>query len=98
MTSNPKTTADPGENGVRPERRSFWQGVAMGLSAPAFLFTPRRRTQPAPSVLKHQSAREALRSDVRTVGSDMWRAIGRFHGESDGSVGSIRRQRRDERR
>jgi len=97
MTSNPKTTADSRDNGVRPAKRSFWQGVAMGLSAPAFLFTPRRRTQPAPSVLEHRSALEALQSDVRNVGSDMWRAIGRFHGESDASGGSIRRQRRDDR-
>jgi hypothetical protein len=90
MTTHSKTVADSRENGVRPETRSLWQGIVMGLSAPAFLFMSRQRTQPARSVLTHQSTLESLRSDVQTVGSDMWHAIGRFHGESEGAVGSIR--------
>ena len=97
MTRNANTT-DARTNGVRPEKRSFWQGLAMGLGAPAFLLTPRRRTEPAPSVLENQSVLEALRSDVQTVGSDMWRVIGRFHGESNGSIGSVRAYEGGERR
>ena len=48
MTQNAKVT-NARTGGVRIKKRSFWQGFVMGLGAPAFLVTTRRRAEGAAS-------------------------------------------------